>query len=149
MAPQGGAALSNLDALHARFAQKIVQRRDLCSGTAPRAVGENNALLGTGKSDKEPRRRLDLIAGKAPPCAIVQTDEDDAVIFEPFALVDRHQRNSMNALPHDAPWLEDYVKELTGFPGTKFDDQVDSTAQALDYMRKNDTLAVWRRLGQL
>jgi hypothetical protein len=30
-------------------------------------------------------------------------------------------------LPAEAPWLDDYVRELTGFPGTKFDDQVDST----------------------
>src|SRR6185295_3906465 len=39
-------------------------------------------------------------------------------------------------LPRQAPWLEEYVAELTGFPGTKFDDQVDSTAQALDYLRQ-------------
>ena len=32
-----------------------------------------------------------------------------------------------------AHWLQDYVAELTGFPGTKFDDQVDSTTQFLDY----------------
>ena len=37
-------------------------------------------------------------------------------------------------LPAEATWLEDYVRELTGFPGTKFDDQVDSTTQALDFM---------------
>jgi len=50
-------------------------------------------------------------------------------------------------LPRNASWLNDYVTELTGFPGTKFDDQVDSTAQALDYMRGPDSLEVWRRLG--
>ncbi len=37
-------------------------------------------------------------------------------------------------LPSEATWLDDYVRELTGFPGTKFDDQVDSTTQALDFM---------------
>jgi predicted phage terminase large subunit-like protein len=37
-------------------------------------------------------------------------------------------------LPTNAPWLDDYIRELTGFPGTKFDDQVDSTTQALDFM---------------
>ena len=37
-------------------------------------------------------------------------------------------------LPTNAPWLDDYVRELTGFPGAKFDDQVDSTTQALDFM---------------
>jgi AcrR family transcriptional regulator len=38
-------------------------------------------------------------------------------------------------LPRQSRWLKDYVAEITGFPGTKFDDQVDSTTQFLDYMR--------------
>lgn len=43
--------------------------------------------------------------------------------------------NGLVMLPQTAPWLADYVKELTGFPGTKYDDQVDSTTQFLDYAR--------------
>jgi len=39
-------------------------------------------------------------------------------------------------LPREAPWLQDYIAELTGFPGTSYDDQVDSTTQFLDYMRQ-------------
>ena len=39
-------------------------------------------------------------------------------------------------LPRQAPWLDDYERELTGFPGTKYDDQVDSTSQALDFLGK-------------
>ena len=42
--------------------------------------------------------------------------------------------NGFVHLPSSAPWLQDYVKELTGFPQTKFDDQVDSTAQALAWI---------------
>jgi predicted phage terminase large subunit-like protein len=38
-------------------------------------------------------------------------------------------------LRREAPWLKDYVSELTGFPGTRHADQVDSTTQALDYLR--------------
>jgi len=38
-------------------------------------------------------------------------------------------------LPVFAPWLADYVRELTSFPGCKFDDQVDSTTQALECLR--------------
>lgn len=34
-------------------------------------------------------------------------------------------------LPQTAPWLDDYVAELVGFPGSRHDDQVDSTTQAL------------------
>ena len=36
-------------------------------------------------------------------------------------------------LPKDAPWLADYVTELLGFPGTRHDDQVDSTSQFLGW----------------
>lgn len=50
-------------------------------------------------------------------------------------------------LPRQKPWLQDYINEITGFPGTKFDDQVDSTTQALDYIKNNDVLDMWRRLG--
>ena len=34
-------------------------------------------------------------------------------------------------IPAQAPWLEDYLHELMMFPAAKFDDQVDSTSQAL------------------
>lgn len=33
----------------------------------------------------------------------------------------------------DAPWLEDLLKELLGFPGVNHDDQVDSITQALSW----------------
>jgi predicted phage terminase large subunit-like protein len=49
-------------------------------------------------------------------------------------------------LPRSAPWLEEYVRELTTFPGTKFDDQVDSTTQALDHLKTTCSLFVWERL---
>jgi predicted phage terminase large subunit-like protein len=39
-------------------------------------------------------------------------------------------------LPSSASWLAEYVRELTAFPGTKFDDQVDSTTQALDHLAR-------------
>lgn len=39
-------------------------------------------------------------------------------------------------LPRSALWLNAYVSELTGFPNTKFDDQVDSTIQFLDYIHQ-------------
>jgi predicted phage terminase large subunit-like protein len=44
-------------------------------------------------------------------------------------------------LPRSAPWLDEYVTELVGFPGTKHDDQVDSTTQALDQLREPDVVA--------
>ncbi len=52
-------------------------------------------------------------------------------------------------LPSQAPWLADYVKELTGFPGSKYDDQVDSTTQALAYLESAQvTLDLWSRLAR-
>lgn len=35
--------------------------------------------------------------------------------------------------PKAASWLPEYLRELAAFPGGKFDDQVDSTTQALEY----------------
>ena len=51
----------------------------------------------------------------------------------------RRRRSFANGavwLPAEASWLDDYVTELIGFPGSHYADQVDSTTQALDYMRK-------------
>jgi hypothetical protein len=38
-------------------------------------------------------------------------------------------------LPETADWLAGYIHELTTFPSSKYDDQVDSTAQALHWYR--------------
>jgi predicted phage terminase large subunit-like protein len=38
-------------------------------------------------------------------------------------------------LPHEATWLSGYLDELLGFPARKYDDQVDSTSQALDWFQ--------------
>jgi hypothetical protein len=37
-------------------------------------------------------------------------------------------------LPREAPWLAEYLHELTIFPGAKYDDQADSTSQALAWI---------------
>lgn len=37
-------------------------------------------------------------------------------------------------LPRQATWLDEYIREITGFPGSKHDDQVDSTTQALEFL---------------
>ena len=39
--------------------------------------------------------------------------------------------NGLVFLPKQAPWLQDYEAELFAFPNVRFDDQVDSTSQAL------------------
>src|SRR6267378_1313338 len=44
--------------------------------------------------------------------------------------------NGFVHLPEAAPWLAEYLHEMTVFPKGKHDDQVDSTAQFLDWFKK-------------
>ncbi|MBV1889385.1 MAG: phage terminase large subunit [Proteobacteria bacterium] len=44
--------------------------------------------------------------------------------------------NGMVFLPKSSPWLDTYISELTTFPQAKYDDQVDSTSQALGWMTR-------------
>src|ERR1700738_5345338 len=39
-------------------------------------------------------------------------------------------------IPETAPWLAEYLHEMTVFPNGKHDDQVDSTAQFLDWFKR-------------
>jgi predicted phage terminase large subunit-like protein len=36
-------------------------------------------------------------------------------------------------LPHNAPWLDDFRRELCAFPGGRHNDQVDAFSQALNH----------------
>jgi predicted phage terminase large subunit-like protein len=51
-------------------------------------------------------------------------------------------------LPCRAAWLDEYVREITGFPGGKHDDQVDATSQALDFLgeKARAFAAAWEAL---
>lgn len=40
-------------------------------------------------------------------------------------------------LPAEAPWLADYIHELTTFPRGRYDDQVDATTQALEWIQQH------------
>jgi len=44
--------------------------------------------------------------------------------------------NGFVRIPENAPWLAEYLHELTVFPNGKHDDQADSTAQFLDWFKK-------------
>jgi predicted phage terminase large subunit-like protein len=44
--------------------------------------------------------------------------------------------NGFVHLREAAPWLGAYLDELTSFPHSRHDDQVDSTAQALDWLKR-------------
>jgi hypothetical protein len=46
--------------------------------------------------------------------------------------------NGLVHLPEKAAWLAEYLHELTSFPNAKYDDQADSTSQALDWFKQSD-----------
>jgi predicted phage terminase large subunit-like protein len=46
-------------------------------------------------------------------------------------------------LPREAHWLADFLHELAMFPKGKYDDQVDSMSQALDYGRNHSSADDW------
>jgi predicted phage terminase large subunit-like protein len=60
--------------------------------------------------------------------------------------------NGFVHLPDAAPWLAAYLDELTLFPNGRHDDQVDSTAQALDWLkhagREPGVLGYYRMLAE-
>jgi predicted phage terminase large subunit-like protein len=57
--------------------------------------------------------------------------------------------NGFVHLPQTAPWLAEYLRELAVFPNGRFDDQVDSTAQFLDWFKmsgREDGIYTYYRL---
>jgi hypothetical protein len=44
--------------------------------------------------------------------------------------------NGFVYIPETAPWLAEYLHEMTVFPNGKHDDQVDSTAQFLEWFQR-------------
>jgi hypothetical protein len=50
-------------------------------------------------------------------------------------------------LPSQAPWLSEYLHELTTFPYAKYDDQADSTSQGLAWFSETpvDYLTIFHR----
>lgn len=47
--------------------------------------------------------------------------------------------NGRVLLPKEAPWLDAYLHELLTFPNGKHDDQVDSTSQALEWIKRGQS----------
>jgi predicted phage terminase large subunit-like protein len=60
--------------------------------------------------------------------------------------------NGFVHLPETAHWLPDYLAEFMLFPNARYDDQVDSTAQALAWGKQRPAghamLEAWRRLAE-
>jgi len=51
--------------------------------------------------------------------------------------------NGFAHLPDKAAWLGEYLHELTSFPKGKYDDQADSTSQALDWFKQQTMAPVY------
>ena len=88
-----------------------------------------------------------LIEDKASGMQLIQDLKADGLRtvkpYEPQPNTDKTMRlhaqtaifeNGFVHLPKSAPWLGEYISEIMSFPGARYDDQVDSTAQALDFM---------------
>ena len=60
--------------------------------------------------------------------------------------------NGFVHLPEAAHWLPDYLAEFMLFPNARYDDQVDSTAQALAWAKQRPAghgmIESWRRLAE-
>ena len=60
----------------------------------------------------------------------------EALLRREHACPDRDDRERFSASPGEAGRLAEYLHELTAFPKGKHDDQVDSTAQMLDWFKQ-------------
>jgi phage terminase large subunit-like protein len=50
-------------------------------------------------------------------------------------------------IPDQAHWLPEFLHEMWSFPRGKYDDQVDSTSQALDWIKNGTLNNSWLRVG--
>jgi hypothetical protein len=52
--------------------------------------------------------------------------------------------------PESAPWLADFIEEITSFPAAPHDDQTDAFTQALAYLRTSTfDSAEWQKVGAM
>jgi predicted phage terminase large subunit-like protein len=50
--------------------------------------------------------------------------------------------NGFVHIPDQASWLAEYLHEISIFPNGRFDDQVDSTSQALDWVKERTSARI-------
>ncbi len=117
-----------------------VYRKKVDYPTLKRAVVEQARLWST---------RLIVIEDKASGTQLIQELAYEGVYniqrYQPGPNQDKIMRmfaccnlieNGLVYLPEKAEWLTEYLNELTVFPNGKYDDQVDSTSQALDWIKR-------------
>src|SRR5437773_3631661 len=128
-----------------------VFRRRLEYPALKRAVGEQQRLFGASEvliEDKASGTQLiqELIADGCYGVARYQPTTDKVMrLHAQTTLIE----NGFVRIPENAPWLAEYLHELTVFPNGKHDDQADSTAQFLDWYKNpgpNDGYFEWLRM---
>ena len=139
---------------HARFHLVHVFRKRLEFPDLKKAVLEQIRLFAPRKV---------LIEDKSSGMSLIQVLKHEGVAgivpYDPPQGLDKAMRlhslthifeSGLVYLPTQAPWLQEYKDELLGFPGRRYDDQVDSTTQALDYLqnRRGTSIAMWEKLGR-
>ncbi len=121
-----------------RFYLLNVLRKKLSYPELRRAVIEQNSLF---------RPQAIVIEDRASGTQLIQDLIDDGLShvarFSPDGdkIMRLHAQtavieNGFVFVPEEAPWLADYLAELTAFPAGRWDDQVDSTAQFLAWAKK-------------
>jgi predicted phage terminase large subunit-like protein len=112
-------------------------RRRLEYPALKRAVGEQQSLFGASVvllEDKASGTQLiqDLIADGCHGVTRYQPTGDKTMrLHAQTAVIE----NGFVHIPETAPWLAEYLHELTVFPNGKHDDQADLTAQFLDWFK--------------
>jgi predicted phage terminase large subunit-like protein len=104
------------------LARQVVERARFYKATA---VLIENASSGAGLIQLLRSSRLNVI-GRKPRLEKQVRAATQSACFEAGRVV----------LPKSAPWIADYETELLGFPSAKFDDQVDSTTQFLEWAQE-------------
>ena len=105
-----------------------------------------------------------LVEDKASGQSLIQELERNTTIPVKAVKVDRDKVARTNAatplieagrvyLPESAKWLYDYIEELSSFPSGAHDDQVDSTTQALSFLRgprePRDSIVVYDAMSEV
>ena len=116
----------------------VVFRRRLEYPALKRAVREQQSLFGANDvliEDKASGTQLiqELIADGCHGVTRYQPTTDKIMrLHAQTAMIE----NGFVHIPETAPWLAEYLHEMTVFPKGKHDDQVDSTAQFLDWFKR-------------
>jgi phage terminase large subunit-like protein len=119
-------------AQYERFRPSVVLIEDKASGTQLIQELVQEGLYAvtryqpqTDKVMRSQRCQRQRLSRQAKPCFAESMHAQTAMI-----------ENGFVHLPEAAPWLAQYLHELTVFPHGKHDDQVDSTAQMLDWYKQ-------------